>query len=189
MQNKALLRKDIRARLTNLFPAERAGWDAAALARIIVMPEFLAAERVGCYASMPEEFQTGLLLEVVWKRGKVMALPRVRDDVNLDFHIVTAPGQLQPGALGILEPDPAQCPILPPTELQWLLVPGLAFDHDFRRLGRGKGYYDRYLAKTFALKVAACYECQRLPALHGEAHDRPVDILVTETAIYRRSPA
>lgn len=66
-----------------------------------------------------------------------------------------------------------------------LLVPGLSFSLKGERLGRGKGFYDRYLERFKGIKVGICYECQICKELPTEAHDQKVNFIITEKNIYR----
>lgn len=110
-------------------------------------------------------------------------------DKTLAFPLVTAGGlvfvtgrDLRPGAHGVLEPagtDPA-----PPASL--VLVPGLAFDARGYRLGRGGGYYDRFLESLGhprPVLCGVCFACQLVPEVPREAHDARVDYVVTETGL------
>ena len=67
------------------------------------------------------------------------------------------------------------------------LIPGVAFDEQCGRLGRGKGIYDRFLARAGGTAVGIFYDCQKTAALPMESHDRPLALIVTESALYRRS--
>lgn len=66
-----------------------------------------------------------------------------------------------------------------------LLVPGLSFTREGKRLGRGKGFYDRYLENFRGIKIGICYECQMVLDIKTDAHDQKMDFIVTEKNIYR----
>ena len=118
-----------------------------------------------------------------WPGGKRIALPRVCGG-ELIFHWVVCREDLQPGKFGILEPaaDAAEAR----KEFHLILVPGLAFDLRGGRLGRGKGYYDRFLAGSRGLRMGICFEDQIVDNVPSEAHDLRMDFVVTPSAIYRR---
>ena len=105
---------------------------------------------------------------------KLIAFPRVGENGELSFH--SAP-TFKVGAFGVNEPvggAPA-----PPPDL--VIVPGLAFDSTGARLGRGKGYYDRWLGANPAVKtLGVCFSCQILERLPAEPHDARVDAILTE---------
>jgi 5-formyltetrahydrofolate cyclo-ligase len=86
--------------------------------------------------------------------------------------------QVPVGAFGIREPDRG-CPGMPLNQLDLILVPGLAFGPGGRRLGRGKGFYDRLLMGISGLKCGVAYDEQIRPHIPLEAHDILVDCVVT----------
>lgn len=117
-----------------------------------------------------------------WPDGKRIALPRVEGD-DLKFHWVAGRAELQPGRFGILEPA-AEAPDAG-SGFDLILVPGMAFDLRGGRLGRGRGFYDRFLPTARGLRVGVCFEDQIVDDVPSEAHDLRMDFLVTPSAIYR----
>jgi 5-formyltetrahydrofolate cyclo-ligase len=106
--------------------------------------------------------------------------PRV-DGEQLTFHIVADPAQdLIPGAFGILEPAPG-LPEVRASEIDAFFCPGLAFDPQGGRLGRGRGFYDRLLSKgrPDALKIGGCFPHQLVPDTHSEPHDIAMDLVIS----------
>ena len=90
------------------------------------------------------------------------------------------------GAYGIRTPILSRAEVLPPETLDLVLVPCTAFDAACRRVGMGKGYYDRYLSScTRAVKIGVAFEAQRVPRAAVDAHDQRLDAFVTEKGIYR----
>jgi 5-formyltetrahydrofolate cyclo-ligase len=112
---------------------------------------------------------------------RTWVFPRVLGD-DLDFGIVAAlPEDLKPGAFGIMEPaDGCQRAAL--SEIDVFLCPGLAFDKQGGRLGRGKGYYDRALsnARPDAIKLGICFADQIVPDTFAEEHDIRMDEVLFE---------
>jgi len=157
----------------------------AILSRILAGEEFQRANTVLAYCSFGSEIDTGPLLNAVLAEGKTLVLPKLNPAVNaLDLHLVTnLDADLQAGVWGIREPDPA-CPRCAFTAIDFLLVPGVAFDRRGGRIGYGKGYYDKLLASFHTvnrhpLAVAAAFDVQIVDSIPVEAHDVPVDVLVT----------
>ncbi len=109
--------------------------------------------------------------------------PRLSNDQNYCF------SDLSPGKYGILEPlkklRNQPCNIVAPSSIEIMLTPGLAFDIQGRRLGRGAGYYDRYLAITSPnmLVVALAFDCQIVDEVPSEQFDVSVDAIITPTQI------
>ena len=90
-------------------------------------------------------------------------------------------GPWKPGPFGIEEPDPACSVLVRPEEIDTVLVPCVAFDESGGRLGHGAGYYDRYLARCpRAARICLAFKAQRLDRVVTEAHDLPMDWIVTE---------
>ena len=106
-------------------------------------------------------------------------LPRVIGD-EMVFHQVDHPDQLQTGAFGIAEP-PSSLPLVPISEIELFLCPGLGFDELGMRLGRGKGFYDRALteAKPGAQRLGIAFKQQVVPRLPADPHDIPMNRLIT----------
>lgn len=106
---------------------------------------------------------------------------------NLVPHQVNGSADLQRGPLGVWEPVAGRCAEMHPSELDIILVPGLAFSkRDGARLGRGGGFYDRLLARpdTPALRVGVAFEAQMLEIIPCEPHDMRVRRLVTEAGCF-----
>ncbi len=102
----------------------------------------------------------------------------------MEARSIRDPAELVPGRFNIPEP-PETAPVLFPETLEFILVPGLSFDGAGRRLGRGGGFYDRYLSQTCAFTAAIVRERLLLPEVPAESHDVRVDCLITETRILR----
>ena len=94
---------------------------------------------------------------------------------------------MRPGRWNLMEPDPEHCTVVAPAEIDLLLVPGLAFSRAGGRLGRGGGFYDRFLSEVHprAVKLGVCFHVQLFPELPLEAHDCAMDQIVTEAEVIR----
>ncbi len=116
-------------------------------------------------------------------RERSLALPRSEDDGSLTFYIVTDLSHLRRGRFAIAEPDAGKLVTPEPTDL--MLIPALAFDRQGRRLGRGKGYYDRYLnAYSTVCTVGVCRSYQLLEHIPTQAWDRAVDQVLCAGVLY-----
>jgi 5-formyltetrahydrofolate cyclo-ligase len=129
----------------------------------------------------PGEPDIRRLLEEALTDGKTLALPRF-DPARREYGIrqVTSLSDLRPGHFGIPEPGP-ECPELPLIQLDFLLVPGVAFDASGHRLGRGKGYYDRLLQAARGHKCGVAFDWQLVAEVPVEPHDVCVNSLLTPT--------
>ena len=135
---------------------------------------FRRSRTVCCYVSLPDEVETWRLIESMLKRGKRVVIPRVAGD-RLQLAELRDPArELVPGAFGVWEPRSRRT--VAPRDLDMVLVPGLAFDRTGNRLGRGRGYFDRLLAKlpTSVPTIGLCFRFQLLDHLPTGPHDRPV---------------
>ena len=135
-----------------------------------------------CYASLLSEVRTESLNGRTLADGKTLLLPKVRQNGLMDAICVTDLSALRPGKMRIPEPQNGQAH--DPMEIDIVLVPGIAFDKKGGRIGYGGGYYDRFLAKTKALKVALAFEMQLVEDVHALAHDQLMDMLITEERVY-----
>jgi 5-formyltetrahydrofolate cyclo-ligase len=132
------------------------------------------------FAPMPEEPDIWSLAARALNEGKRLALPRY-DRGRGEYHAAEVSELARDvirGSFGIREPA-AGCPVRPLKELDFVLVPGLGFDDCGRRLGRGKGYYDRLLAAVRGTACGVAMDWQVLPAIPVEPHDQRVDYILT----------
>lgn len=140
---KRSLRQHVITRIHALGPLERARQEARLLEIFPNLPGFGTARTVLLYAShFPEEIDTKPWIDLAIRWGKRVVLPKI--DIHtkrLTLHLGT---ETTPGTMGIPEP-PATNPIVSPTEIDWVLVPGIAFDRKGYRLGRGGGFYDKLI--------------------------------------------
>ena len=135
------------------------------------------------YLSMRSEVETTGLLEELLNSGKQVCAPVV-DTEQLEL-IPRRIQNLKTGLVrhpyGMLEPN-ATCPIFPTEHLQLIVVPGIAFDRNGYRLGYGKGFYDRFLAKCpHAVAIGLAYGIQLVEDTFPQAWDVPVQHIFTET--------
>lgn len=140
------------------------------------------AELLLFYVSYRSEADTLQLLKEALTEGRNVAVPKVVG-TDMVFYRITEFSQLVEGYKGILEPDTEQTEAitgdLPIRTI--LFVPGCAFDEKGGRMGYGGGFYDRFMEKyPDVLRVALAYEEQLVEAVPREAHDKPVDVIVTE---------
>jgi 5-formyltetrahydrofolate cyclo-ligase len=143
---------------------------------------------VSAYWPLAGELDPRPALHELVGKGAATALPRVAGDGQpLSFHRWSEQDSLIEGSFNVMEPDPAK-PRLTPTIL---LVPLLAFDRACRRLGHGKGYYDRTLAnlrqhRPETLAIGVAFAVQQVDRVPTDAYDQTLDMIVTEQAIFRR---
>ena len=181
--SKSALRRALTRKLKALTPSERATSSRLALDRLLIEPKFNGAKTVMAYASFGLEFPTDELLAAVLKGGKRLGLPRINpSDSSMTVHsVVDLKSDLESNRLGFREPH-AGLPVIPLDEIDVIVAPGLGYDEDRNRLGRGAGYYDRFLARREirAFVCALAFECQIVDDILSTENDIPVHCIVTE---------
>ena len=184
MGDKRAFRKKKRWEIRCLPESYIADSDAGITRRLVRLPEFCAAKRLFAYCSVGREVDTRQILTLAAQASKAIALPVVLGEGRMEFALFQDFEKLRAGALQIPEPGP-EAPRLQPEAGDLILVPGLCFDAEGYRLGQGGGYYDRLLECCPALSVGLARERLMCPDIPREAHDRPVDILITEARTLR----
>ena len=175
---KKELRAAMRGRNLGMAPAERAEASRRIFGRVGRLEAFGAARTVGFFCSLRDEPDTAEAL-VRWSAVKRIVVPRVEGDAMRFYRY--DPQTLRPGAFGIAEPGP-EAQACDPSEIDLVIVPGTAFTSAGVRCGRGRGYYDKYLAQpgVHAVKVGGCFAPQLVGELPAEPHDVAMDYLITD---------
>jgi 5-formyltetrahydrofolate cyclo-ligase len=193
--SKNEIRVFIKQQLTSLSLAQLGEMSALVAGRLFALREWSEADTVLAYLSMEREADTRPVIASALAAGKRVYLPRVDGEV-LFFHLIRDPSEASvPHAYGMLEPPPTLPGLefpLPPETRALVLVPGLAFDRERNRLGRGKGFYDRFLRDIRAAAAGACvwmvgmgFHVQLLEALPHTAADIRLDAIVTDRETIR----
>lgn len=181
---KQALRKEMALRKKTYTKTTLSDLSGQIISHLEQTPLFQAASCIALYHALPGEVQTARLLDR-WHREKRLLLPLV-DGNDLRMLRYEGPDSLEPGAFGILEPK-ADGIEAKPDEIDLIIVPGVAFDDQLHRLGRGRGFYDRLLAATHAPKIGICYGFQLVPLVPTEPFDIPMDYLLTEKGLIASS--
>jgi 5-formyltetrahydrofolate cyclo-ligase len=182
-QAKAALRQTVLARRDTADVSDRNRYSQTITQRLCALPAYRAAKVIAAYASFGSEPDTSEFLARVLRDGKQLLLPRInRAQRTLELrHVVDPDADLVAGVWGIREPA-ERCPIMSVTDVEFMLVPGVAFAASGARLGYGGGFYDRLLASVDrrVVRVAAAFELQMVDHLPEGSHDQRVDRVVTE---------
>lgn len=141
---------------------------------------FRTASCIAIYHAIPGEVQTASFIEK-WYTKKKILLPVIEGD-DLRLLPYTGSESLKSGVFGILEPTLSD-PSISENDLDLIVVPGVAFDRERNRMGRGKGYYDRLLSTLQVPKVGICFGFQLLPSIPVEPFDKKMDLVITEKEI------
>jgi 5-formyltetrahydrofolate cyclo-ligase len=175
-EEKRLLRAQMRERLAVVTPAERARDGARAAELLLRRADFASAHAVLAFVNLPDEIDTTPIFEQLWKLGKVACVPRVDWPTRTMTAVrIESLDQLRRDTKGLAEPIGHA---LDTSQVDVVLVPGLAFDRAGRRLGRGAGFYDRWLSSAdfHGVAIAVAHGFQLIDHVHAEPHDRPVDV-------------
>lgn len=177
MTTKQALRQLIRQRKQQHSASE----SAAVIARLKENPRFSLARTLLLYSALPDEVQTQPLLDQLTAEGKTVLLPHVMSDTDMELRRYTDITDLQKGAFGIMEPIGEV--FTDYATIDVAVVPGMAFDRDGHRLGRGKGYYDRFLARIpHVYKIGLCFAWQLVDCVPTDANDIMMDCVVSQNA-------
>jgi len=189
---KNQIRTDMKAFLAGLTPAERHARSMAACQFLMSTREFKNAQMIMIFMSMPTEVETSTLAVKAWQEGKNIAVPRIDwegrhlepvEIRSLDVGMTTTGPGLR---------EPVTGTAVPLGLIDMIVVPGLAYDRHGYRVGRGRGFYDRFLAQQDfqGVRCALCFHEQLLDeAIPAEPHDVPMDLIVSDREVIHCHPA
>ncbi len=153
--------------------------------RIRTLEKYRYATRLALYQAVNGEIDLGELWRSAPMQGKYCYFPALNDDLTLSFLPATPTSRFLKNKYGIEEPDIGREEAMAPEQLDLMILPLVAVDEQGTRLGMGAGYYDRTLAcHRPPLLIGVAYEFQRLSFIEPEAWDIPLDVVITEHAIY-----
>ena len=187
---KEELRQQIKQLKRQFTPAQLEELSLPVLARL--RPLLAEAQTIMAYYSLPDEVCTHQLIDELVAEGKTVLLPKVLDDETMELRRYTGRHDLREGAFHIMEPIGALFTAF--STIDVALIPGVAFDAFGHRLGRGRGYYDRFLSSVgtvlseSSLKdslrtvptelIGLCFDFQKVPEVPVDANDIPVDLVI-----------
>jgi 5-formyltetrahydrofolate cyclo-ligase len=181
---KTALRQKIRELPEKFSPEKRKSDSEKICARLERQNLFKMAKAILFFAPLPEEVDLWPLLKRTLAGGKMVALPCFDSENQIytprrvtDVHV-----EILSGKFGIREPA-ASCVEIPLDDLDLILVPGVAFDLNGHRLGRGKGFYDRLLQNFRRLKIGIAFDEQIVGEIPSEARDIKMDLILTPARI------
>jgi 5-formyltetrahydrofolate cyclo-ligase len=175
--NKSELRHIIRECKRQYSSQELKSLSLHIIKRIEQHPKMLQANTVLLYYSLPDEVYTHSLIEKLYKERKEILLPKVVGDGEMELRVYEGKGSMHEGAFHIMEPSGLLFTNYKDIDLA--IVPGMSFDKDGNRLGRGKGYYDRFLAQAPHLyKIGVCFDFQKVGRVPFDKTDIPMDEII-----------
>ncbi len=178
--SKQGLRNYIKLQKKQYASAQFWSWSVLVCEQIRSLSVYSSARTVLLYNALPDEVNLDLLLN---DKSRQILLPVVWED-RLLIRKSDENTNFSSGSLGILEPLGEDYMDIESIDL--IIVPGMAFDEKLNRMGRGKGYYDKFLARNKAVKVGVCFDFQLMPDVPVDSYDIPMDILITPSKQYFR---
>ena len=173
--DKRALRRAIRTEIAKLSDEERTNLSSQIFSKLLASDAVKNASVIALFVSLPDEPSTTNAIKQL-SHHKRIVVPRIEGE-EMEFYDISE--GLQLGAFGIMEPI-ATTPVSP-DEIDVMIVPGVAFTRSGYRLGRGKGFYDKYLSHNGfrAHTIGICYPCQLIEAIPTEEHDKMLDAIVS----------
>ena len=176
-QDKRTLRKQIRETKRQFSDKELEELSLPIISRLLSHPVIVGSKTILMYYSLHDEVNTHHAVNQLIASGKTVLLPRVVDGENMEIRVYRSPDDLAPGRYGIMEPTGKTYTRY--EDIDVAVVPGMAFDQYGHRLGRGKGYYDRFLPKaSHAYKIGVCFDFQKQEAIPTDANDITMDCVL-----------
>lgn len=173
---KKELRRQIKEKKKNFSLQDAVDHSEIIFERVESLPQFKEATVILAYWSLSDEVSTHNFV-LKWAKEKKMVLPIVVGD-TLELRAFNGMESLITSeSFGIQEPQTEE--LINPQEVDFAIIPGVAFDRKGNRLGRGKGFYDRFLKQTRAYKVAVGFDFQIIDEVPVSTFDVPVDLVIS----------
>lgn len=185
--HKRAYRAEVRERRRQHTLTQRAAWSESLTERMIALCTELGARRVSCYASLPDEPDTSGFIDWARRHDVEVLLPVSRDDGLLDWALATDDEPTVPGMFGIDEPSGEPLSPMAVNDVDLMLVPASGVDANGVRTGWGRGYFDKTLGSMAEGPpvFAVIFDDELVDELPREAHDEPVDGVVTPSRTVR----
>ncbi len=182
-EEKQQLRKIVRRLEAGLSDKYRRASADGITAHLLAMPEYQTAGSVFCFVGTSREIDTQPILEAVLAAGKQLCVPRCTLPGHMELRQVSDLCQLSVGSFGLLEPS-EDAPLVDLNSVDLAIIPCLTCNHLGQRLGKGGGYYDRFLSHYRGGTVLLCREKLIREEIPVEPHDYPIPWVLTENGLY-----
>ena len=175
--NKSELRQFIRLQKRQFTSQQLRELSLPVLNRLTAHPRVKAAKTIMMYYSLSDEVNTHEVIDQLREQGKTVVLPAVVSETDMELRCYDSKDDLQGGFFDIMEPVGRL--FTDYAAIDVAVVPGMSFDLQNNRLGRGKGYYDRFLPLIpQAYKIGVCFDFQKMPGIPADPHDVKVDEVI-----------
>jgi len=186
---KKIIREKISIARNSLTPEEHKIKSKLITDKLLKLSEYVKADIIFIYYPFRSEIGTTEIIKHALLKNKKVVLPKITGKNLKIFFISDMQRDLKPGSYGILEPDTNCCKEANLNEIDLAIVPGLCFDLKFNRIGYGGGFYDKILSKLRkdVKIIALAFDLQIINNIPSCAHDKKVNIILTESRIYRNT--
>lgn len=175
--DKKELRKQVRIMKRQFSAAQLKQMSAEVIRKLLSEPEVKRSEVILMYYSLNDEVDTHGVIDTLVSEGKTVLLPVVTADTEMELRKYTGKDDLRGGFFDIMEPVGEV--FRDYGKIDVAVIPGMSFDLQGNRLGRGKGYYDRFLPKIpNAYKIGLCFPFQKFPAIPIDKYDIKMDVVI-----------
>ncbi len=144
---------------------------------------FINSQNIACYFPIGSEIDTHNIMLGVLEQDKKMLLPKITEN-NMEFYIVPDLEKLEKGRFDIMEPKDS---CKKAGNIDCILIPTIGISKSGDRLGYGRGYYDKFLSSTNAVKISLTYSKQIVKFVPSDSHDIKIDLIITEDEIIKAS--
>lgn len=183
-EQKKLLRKEMAARRAEMSKADCEKFSREVVQKILAHPVYKNAKSVMAYAAMPEEIQLNELFDDAFNAGKKLSIPFIVGRGNMRPVHLPSRDVLEVGDFGILTVRQENRKFVDVKEIDCIIIPGAAFDLKGNRLGKGGGYYDRFLKLAFnAKKIAPAFDFQLVENVPITPADCGVNVIITPSKV------
>ncbi len=188
MLTKNEIRKQIKKLLQTIIETNQS---TTTIQTLLDCKEYIAANLILAYIPFQKEASPIALLQKAYADNKIIGLPKITD-IDMHFYHCNKDTEFLKNTYGILEPK--NCKKITYTAYKNIIciVPGIAFTKEGKRLGRGKGYYDKFFGKLFSTEgidkitiVGFCHSIQLLDEIPTEKHDISMDYIITEKELIK----
>jgi len=185
--SKNVIRKTVLERILSMSEEQKRIKSLKIISRLKSIEEFSEAKCIMVYVSKHDEVDTTGLIKDILQSGRRVVVPMVdKESGELAPCEISSLEELSPGAFGVREPKPGDARVVDVDEIDLVIVPGRAFDKNCNRLGRGMGYFDRFLKKLNRSKtIGLAFSEQVFDSIPSDANDVKVDAVVTESTVIR----
>lgn len=184
---KNKLRKEIREKRDRIPISDRKNRSKVIAKKFFLTDYYTKSRNILAYYPFGSEIDTSLVIIRALKNNKSIILPKVFERELKLYYLDKLSEQLEKGEYGIMEPIPRFCRPAKIKDIDLAIIPGLGFDKNLNRLGYGGGFYDRLLAliPSKTKRIALCFDIQIIDKIPTIKHDIKIDVLITESKIYR----